>query len=56
MIGSEFDYKTSYGSKKSRFDSYPRKVSDNQTRVRFAVGYEEESSQSILEKIKIPKK
>ena len=36
-----FPYETSFGSKHSKFDPWPQKISENETMIRFSVGYED---------------
>lgn len=39
MKSTGIDYKTSFGSPHSRFCNFPRKIDDNNTRVRLSIGY-----------------
>ncbi len=39
-----FPYETSFGSKYSKFDPWPQKITNKKTKIRFAVGYEDNYS------------
>lgn len=49
MNSMNFEYETSYGGPKTRFDSHPKDISDTQTRCRLSIGYADSVDRIIEE-------